>query len=117
MKNKYTCDVTFINKTAVLQTKSKMPKDGVILKASDIFRGLGDFTRVKILFALSHRELCVCDIAYLLSMSQSAVSHQLRVLRSARFVNFRKEGKIVYYSLADKHILELLNSGVKHARE
>lgn len=83
---------------------------------AETFKLLGDTTRLKILHALSKRELCVCDIAAVVQMGQSAVSHQLRLLRSARLVKYRKEGKMVWYSLDDDHIDLLLNQGIEHIR-
>lgn len=83
---------------------------------AETFKILGDATRVKILHALSRRELCVCDISAVVSMGQSAVSHQLRLLRGARLVKHRKEGKMVWYSLDDEHIFQLLAQGIEHAR-
>lgn len=83
---------------------------------AETFKLLGDTTRLKILHALSKRELCVCDIAAVVQMGQSAVSHQLRLLRSARLVKYRKEGKMVWYSLDDEHINSLLRQGVEHIR-
>lgn len=85
-------------------------------RVSEVFKLLGDPTRVKILDALSKRELCVCDIAAVVNMGQSAVSHQLRLLRGSRLVKYRKEGKMVWYSLDDHHIALLLRQGIEHAR-
>ncbi len=84
--------------------------------AAETFKLLGDTTRLKILHALSKRELCVCDIAAVVQMGQSAVSHQLRLLRSARLVKYRKEGKMAWYSLDDEHIDLLLQQGIEHIR-
>lgn len=84
--------------------------------AAETFKLLGDATRLKILHALSKRELCVCDIASVIQMGQSAVSHQLRLLRSARLVKYRKDGKMVWYSLDDEHISLLLQQGIDHIR-
>ena len=83
----------------------------------DLFKVFGDSTRIRILSALSKAEMCVCDIAYLLNMSQSAISHQLRVLKQARLVKNRRDGKIVYYSLDDNHIVGILDQGLDHIRE
>jgi len=83
---------------------------------ADTFKILGDSTRVKILDMLSHRELCVCDIAAVSGMSQSAVSHQLRLLRGARLVKYRREGKMVWYTLDDNHVLTLLAVGIQHIK-
>ena len=84
---------------------------------AETFRNLGDPTRVKILQALTVEELCVCDLAKLLGVSESATSHQLRVLRSQRLVRFRKEGKMAYYSLDDEHIVTLMKEALRHVRE
>ena len=84
---------------------------------AETFRALGDPTRVRILDALSHGELCVCDLAAVLSLSQSAVSHQLRFLRSLRLVKPRREGRMVFYSLDDRHVVDLLQQGLRHVEE
>ncbi len=84
---------------------------------SSTFRAMGDPTRVKILFSLLHEEMCVCDLAALLGMSQSAISHQLRVLRNLNLVRYRKEGRVVYYSLDDEHIRVLFEQGLEHVKE
>ena len=99
------------------QNKKEMPNDEVLADLSDLFRVFGDTTRVKIIFALFSNEMCVCDIAELLGMTQSAISHQLRVLKNARLVKFRKEGKTVFYSLDDEHISEILKCGLEHVNE
>lgn len=84
---------------------------------AETFRALGDPTRVRILDALSHEELCVCDLAAVLSLSQSAVSHQLRLLRSLRLVKARREGRMVFYALDDRHVVDLLQQGLRHVEE
>ena len=84
---------------------------------AELFKVFGDTTRVKIISALFEAEMCVCDIAELLSMTQSAISHQLRVLRQARLVKHRKEGKVVFYSLDDEHIKTIFNQGLEHILE
>jgi ArsR family transcriptional regulator, lead/cadmium/zinc/bismuth-responsive transcriptional repressor len=111
------CEIPCIHTDAVDEVKRRMPNSEVIVKVAEAFKILGDGTRVRILYALSRRELCVCDISVLLGMSQSAVSHQLRLLRDADLVRFRKEGKVVWYSLADSHVMELIGAGMEHARE
>ena len=93
-----------------------MPDDGGIQLLADTFGLLGDPTRVRIVFALSREELCVCDLAKLVGASQSAVSHSLRALRQLRIVRFRKAGKIAYYSLDDEHVSKLITDGVDHVR-
>lgn len=83
---------------------------------SEIFKALADPTRLKIIYVLSKKSLCVCDIAQLLDMTQSAISHHLRLLRNLRLVKFRKEGKMVIYSLDDEHVLQLFKQGLDHVR-
>lgn len=116
-KSNYVCEVESVNREAVEEVRSRMLSQELIFKVADIFKILGDPTRVSILHALSLRELCVCDLSALLGMSQPAISHQLRILRSSRLVRYRREGKVVYYALADGHITKLIEMGVEHARE
>ncbi len=111
------CEIICLHEEAVRDVKSRMLTDETVLKGAEIFKLLGDPTRVKLLCALSYRELCVCDLSAVLGMTQSAISHQLRVLRNAHLVKFRKEGKVAYYSLADAHVSRLLDMGVEHAEE
>jgi DNA-binding transcriptional ArsR family regulator len=96
--------------------KAEMLVDGDAQSIAETFKILGDPTRVKILHALSKRELCVCDISAVITIGQSAVSHQLRLLRGARLVKHRKEGKMVWYSLDDEHISLLLAQGIEHVK-
>lgn len=91
-----------------------MPPEKVLFRLAETFKVLGDPTRVRILYALSLEELCVCDIASLLGTTKSAISHQLRLLRSLRIVRHRKDGRIVYYSLDDSHVGNLLREGLYH---
>jgi DNA-binding transcriptional ArsR family regulator len=112
-----TCDVLFVDEHKVRAVKDAMKPDAVFAVLAETFKTLSDPTRVKILYALSLGELCVCDIANLLGKTSSAVSHQLRLLRSQKLVKFRKAGKIAYYSLDDEHIHHLLMEGLKHAEE
>ncbi len=111
------CETNLINEKAVKEVSSKMLDERTVLKTSEIFKILSDPTRIKILFALAKHELCVCDLSALLGTTQSAISHQLRLLRNAHLVKFRKEGKVVYYSLADKHVINLIQNATKHASE
>lgn len=97
--------------------RSDMEADEVLFSLADLFKALGDSTRVRILHALSFSELCVCDIASLLCMSSSAVSHQLRVLRGQKIVRYRKDGKNVIYRLADDHVVTLVKQGLEHVKE
>ncbi len=117
MSRSYVCEVRSVNKEVVEEVRERMLDRGLVLKVADIFKILGDPTRVKILHALSLHEMCVCDLSALLGMSHSAVSHQLRLLRNAGLVRYRREGKMVYYTLADEHVVRLIQMGVEHARE
>lgn len=92
-------------------------RDETLYDLAELFKIFGDSTRVKILYALLESELCVCDIAKLMDVSQSAVSHQLRVLKASKLVKFRREGKTIYYSLADNHVVSILNQGMEHIEE
>ena len=111
------CEVFSVNKEKVKAVKELISSDETIQRLSETFKALGDPTRIKLLFALSKEELCVCEIASFLGVSPSAISHQLRVLRNMRLVKYRKEGKMVYYSLDDRHIENLFNEGLKHVEE
>ncbi len=108
------CSINLIDEAKVAIVSNAMPSDALLTRLAEIFRLLGDPTRVKILQALSIEELCVCDIASLLGTTKSAISHQLRLLRSLRVVRFRKAGRIVYYSLDDSHVENLLREGLSH---
>ena len=111
------CEIDLADETAVKEVKSKMLDNEIFLKISEDFKIFSDPTRVKILYALSQRELCVCDLASLLEMTHSAVSHQLRIMRNSNLVKFKKVGKNVYYSLRDEHINIMLRMGIEHASE
>jgi len=112
-----TCEIVCINKDAVDRVRSHMLSQQLVVDTADTFKVLGDPTRLRLLYALTQRDLCVCDLSAVLGMTQSAISHQLRVLRGARLVKYQKVGKVVYYSLADNHVVQLLDIGVAHARE
>lgn len=94
-----------------------MPKEEALYALADLFRVFGDSSRIKILYALHHQELCVQDIADAVQMSQSAVSHQLRVLKDSKLVRFRREGRTVYYALDDDHVRSILSMGMEHVEE
>lgn len=111
------CECSFIHEEVVGKVKNKMPEDEKLYDLAELFKVFGDTTRIKILYALFEEEMCVCDIADLLDMTQSAISHQLRVLKQARLVKFRKEGKTVFYSLDDNHINQIFNCGLCHIEE
>lgn len=110
------CEETIIHEKSIEKVREKMIEEREIIALSELFKTICDSTRIKILYALSLGELCVCDIANLIEMSQSAVSHQLRVLRNSRLVKYRKEGKSVYYSLNDQHVVNLFNQGLEHVK-
>ena len=116
-KNEFTCDCTVVHEDVVQHVQTEMLTDDIYGKAAGFFKILGDMTRVKIIAAIDCHEMCVCDIANVLSMTKSAVSHQLATLREAGFVTCRREGKTAYYSLADTHIKEILESGIDHIQE
>lgn len=111
-----TCQVQCVHAEAVDSARLAMLPEDEVAELAALFKILGEPTRVRILQALSAGELCVCDLSCLLGMTASAVSHQLRVLRAAKLVRFRKEGKIVYYSLDDAHVAGLMRDGLDHVR-
>ena len=111
------CDFIYVHEEVVNQVLEVMPTDEELQSLADFFRIFGDSTRIRILYALSQSELCVCDIASLLGMGQSAISHLLRILKQMRLVKFRREGKSVLYSLADGHIETILAQGMEHIGE
>ncbi|NLN86110.1 MAG: helix-turn-helix transcriptional regulator [Syntrophomonadaceae bacterium] len=108
------CESQCIHEEAVAAVSGKMLSGEEAQSLADTFKTLADPNRVKIIFSLMHQELCVCDLAAVIGASDSAVSHQLRMLRNQKLVKFRREGKILYYSLADEHIDTLLKQGLKH---
>lgn len=110
------CEEFKINPESIQRVRECMIGDQYALRLSELFKVLGDQTRIKIIFALSCCDLCVCDIAESIGMTQSAVSHQLRLMRNMRLVKFRKEGKSVFYSLDDEHILQLFSQGMEHVK-
>lgn len=111
------CEVFDPNKDVVSLLEEKKLSDDVVYELSETFKVLGDPTRIKILHALNEKELCVCDLSELLDMSSSAISHQLRVLRNNKLVKHRKEGRSVYYSLDDEHVMCLFGQGLSHVLE
>ncbi|MBP2028900.1 ArsR family transcriptional regulator [Acetoanaerobium pronyense] len=112
-----TCSCDVIHEEIVEKVKDSMPEDELLYDVADFFKVFGDTTRIKILYALFQAEMCVCDIAVLLGMNQSAISHQLRVLKQARLVKYRKDGKVVYYSLDDDHVKSIFDMGILHIKE
>lgn len=115
--NNELCDCEIIHEDTVKKVKSTFPKDEMIFDLADFYKIFGDTTRVKILYALDKSELCVCDISSLLEMTISAVSHQLKILRDSNLVVTRREGKVIYYSLADEHVKEIIECGMEHISE
>ena len=111
------CEYMYVHQDVVNKVKQDMPQDETLYDLAELFKVFGDSTRIKILYALFEAELCVCDIAQLLSVSQTAVSHQLRVLKNNKLVKFRKEGKNVFYSLADDHVRRIIHQGIEHVEE
>lgn len=111
------CDCDVIHDDIVAKVKENMPEIESLYDLAELFKVFGDSTRVRILWALDSSEMCVCDIAYLLNMTQSAISHQLRVLKQAELVRSRRDGKIVYYSLADEHVRTIFDQGLSHISE
>ncbi len=111
------CQETKVHQDVVDQVRDQLPPEENLYDLAELFKMFGDSTRVKILYALLESELCVCDIARLLNVSQSAVSHQLRVLKGGKLVKFRREGKTLFYSLADDHVVGILSQGMEHILE
>lgn len=111
------CEIQEANEKIVEEVRSQMLKDNLITEITNLFKAVGDPTRLKILFALSKKPLCVCDLAVLLGMEHSAISHQLRVLRDKNLVKFKKEGKMARYYLKDEHVVILIKVAVEHAEE
>ena len=111
------CESKAIHNETIQKVKKSFPKEEIITDTADFFKVLGDATRMKILSALFREEKCVCDIANLLAMTQSAISHQLRVLKQTRLVKYRKEGKVVYYSLEDEHVKHIVEEAISHISE
>lgn len=111
------CSCTVIHEDIIKKVSNLMPDDKKLYELSELFKVLGDTTRVKIIYALFESEMCVCDISALFNMNQSAISHQLRTLKQARLVKFRRDGKVVYYSLDDEHVKLLFDYGLIHVKE
>ena len=111
------CGCVLVHQDAVDEVRGGMPGDETLYDLAELFKVFGDSTRIKILYALFEAELCVCDISKLLGLTQSAVSHQLRVLKNSRLVKFRKDGKTVFYSLADDHVRKIIAQGMDHITE
>lgn len=111
------CETHYVHENLVHQIEDGMPTEEMMQDLAEFYKVFGDLTRIKILCILFQSELCVCDLAEVTGMTQSAISHQLRVLKQMKLVKNRREGKIVYYSLADGHIQSILNQGMEHIVE
>ena len=111
------CEFMFVHPETIEKITKAMPDDDTLIDLSELFKVFGDSTRIKILSALSGGELCVCDISTILGMTSSAVSHQLKILKNAGLVSFRREGKTVFYALADDHVMTILSQGLEHINE
>ena len=111
------CDFLHAHEDLVAAVRQRMPDEDILYDLTELFRLFGDSTRLRILYVLFESELCVCDIAVLLGLTQSAISHQLRVLKQMKLVKNRRDGKTVYYSLADGHIQNIISQGMEHILE
>ena len=111
------CEFLCVHEDVVREVLQTMPQEEILYDLAEFFKVFGDSTRIRILYALRETELCVCDIAGLLGLTQTAVSHQLRVLKSSKLVKARRSGKTVFYSLDDDHIQSILDMGIHHLRE
>ncbi len=111
------CDDTCIHKELIDKVNEHMPDEDELYDLAELFKVFGDSTRIRILFVLFESELCVCDLAETLNMTQSAISHQLKILKQAKLVSSRREGKSVFYALADEHVRTIIDQGREHIEE
>ena len=111
------CEECAVHDEVVQSVRGMLPDDDDLYDLAELFKIFGDSTRIKILYVLFESEMCVCDIAQLLNMTQSAISHQLRALKQSKLVKYRREGKTVFYSLADGHVRTILGQGMEHVAE
>lgn len=111
------CDCTEIHSDLLSVVNEKMPDENKLYDLAELFKVFGDSTRIRILFVLFESEVCVCDLAEALNMTQSAVSHQLKVLKQAKLVKNRRDGKSIFYSLADDHVRTIIDQGMNHVEE
>lgn len=116
-KDAPTCEYMHAHEDIINDVKEKMIDENSLYDLADLFKIFGDTTRIKILYVLSEHSMCVCDIATLLGISISAVSHQLKVLKTAKLVKYRRQGKTVFYSLSDDHVKTIINNGLEHINE
>ena len=117
MADKMCCDSTEVHEDLLKIVNDTMPEETELYDLAELFKVFGDSTRIRILFVLFESEMCVCDIAQLLNMTQSAISHQLRILKQSQLVKSRRDGKSVFYSLADDHVYRIINQGFEHIKE
>lgn len=111
------CDDICIHKELITKVSEHMPDEDELYDLAELFKVFGDSTRIRILFVLFESEMCVCDLAETLNMTQSAISHQLKILKQAKLVSNRREGKSVFYSLADDHVRTIIDQGREHIEE
>ncbi|OFZ45729.1 MAG: transcriptional regulator [Bdellovibrionales bacterium RIFOXYB1_FULL_37_110] len=111
------CSCTIIHQDRIDRASKQMPKTEVLFNLAELFKSFGDTTRIRILYSLFKEEMCVCDLCAFLGMTQSSISHQLRILKLSRLVRSRKAGKVVYYSLEDVHIKDIFKLGLIHINE
>lgn len=111
------CDAVEVHQELIKIVNEKMPKEEELYDLAELFKVFGDSTRIRILFVLFEAEVCVCDLAAALNMTQSAVSHQLKILKQNKLVKSRRDGKSVFYSLADGHVREIIDQGREHIEE
>ena len=114
MEDKLTCDFMHIHKDIVDKVQKNMIEEEKLYDLAELYKAFGDTTRIRILYVLSEAQMCVCDIAQLLNMTVSAVSHQLKVLKNAKLVKAKKSGKSVFYSLDDDHVFKMISNGIVH---
>ena len=111
------CGYMHLHEDVVRRVEAEMPEEGALFDLAELFKVFGDSTRIRILYLLFESEMCVCDIAQLLGMTQSAISHQLQVLKKSKLVKYRRQGKTVFYSLADAHVRAIIGQGMEHVSE
>ena len=111
------CEFIHAHEDIIQRVNESMPEDELLYDLAELYKVFGDSTRIRILYVLFEAEMCVCDLAQMLNMSMSAISHQLRVLKQSQLVKFRREGKTVFYSLADDHVRTIIDQGMEHISE
>ncbi len=117
MKKAECCEVNEVHEDLLKTVREKMPGEGELFDLAELFKIFGDSSRIRILFVLLEAEVCVCDMAAALNMTQSAVSHQLAILKKSKLVKTRREGKSIFYSLADEHVVSIISQGMEHITE